>query len=118
MPLGGVSAGESIANAVKPGIIGGTYGGNALATAAALKVIEIIQRDNLEKRALEISIKIRDAFNEWKKEFKVIGDVRGIGAMTGIEFIKDEDKTPYPEIVNDITQNRSPKRTDNRECGN
>ncbi|MDR3113518.1 MAG: aspartate aminotransferase family protein [Endomicrobium sp.] len=104
LPLGGVSAGENIANAVKAGIIGGTYGGNALAAAAALKVIEIIKRDNLAERALEISKKIHKVFNEWKKEFFVIGDVRGIGCMTGIEFIKDEEKTPYPELVNKIIQ--------------
>ncbi|MDR1942373.1 MAG: aspartate aminotransferase family protein [Endomicrobium sp.] len=104
LPLGGVTAGESIANAVKPGIIGGTYGGNAVAAAAALKTIEIIERDNLAGRALEISEKIRSALTTLGKDFKEIGDVRGIGSMLGVEFIKDENKTPYPELVNKIAE--------------
>jgi 4-aminobutyrate aminotransferase/(S)-3-amino-2-methylpropionate transaminase len=104
LPLGGVTVGETIANAIKPGIIGGTYGGNPLAAAAALKVIEIIQRDKLADRALEISKKVYNVFNAWQKEFSVIGDVRAIGAMMGIEFIKDDNKTPYPELVNKIVQ--------------
>jgi 4-aminobutyrate aminotransferase/(S)-3-amino-2-methylpropionate transaminase len=102
IPLGAVTAGTSIVDKVKPGILGGTFGGNALACASALKVIEIMERENLPKRAQDIAKKCADTFNEWKKEFQVIGDVRGIGCMMGIEFIKDADKTPYPELVSAI----------------
>ncbi|MDR2426733.1 MAG: aspartate aminotransferase family protein [Endomicrobium sp.] len=104
LPLGSVTVGKSIADDVLPGVIGGTYGGNALAVAAALKVIKIIEKDGLCAKAEEISKKINAFFNSWKREFSVIGDVRGIGCMAGIEFIKDANKTPYPEIVNKIVQ--------------
>jgi 4-aminobutyrate aminotransferase/(S)-3-amino-2-methylpropionate transaminase len=103
IPLGAVTAGISIYNAVKPGTIGGTFGGNALACASALKVIEIMERDKLAERAGKISETCFAAFRSWQKEFPAIGDVRGIGAMLGIELVKP-DKSPWPELVSAIVQ--------------
>jgi 4-aminobutyrate aminotransferase/(S)-3-amino-2-methylpropionate transaminase len=99
LPLGAVTAGESVYGRVPPGTIGGTFGGNALACAAALKVIAVMERDHLPERALAIGEKARAAFESWRKDITAIGDVRGIGAMLGIEFVKDERKTPWPELV-------------------
>jgi 4-aminobutyrate aminotransferase/(S)-3-amino-2-methylpropionate transaminase len=89
---------------VAPGVIGGTFGGNMLACASALKVQEIMQRDNIPGRALAVSEKCRAVFKEWQKEIPAIGDIRGIGAMMGLEFIKDAAKTPWPELVTSIVQ--------------
>jgi 4-aminobutyrate aminotransferase/(S)-3-amino-2-methylpropionate transaminase len=108
VPLGAVCAGASLMDKVPPGVIGGTFGGNALACAAALKIIEIMERDALASRALEIAQKTRDAFTAWQGELRtkegvyVIGDVRGIGCMLGMEFVRDEKKTPWPELVKAI----------------
>ncbi|MFP3043898.1 aspartate aminotransferase family protein [Treponema primitia] len=99
IPLGAITAGVSIYEKVKPGIIGGTFGGNALACAAALKVIEIMERDKLPDRAKKISEKCFSEFKSWQKEINAVGDVRGIGCMVGIELIKSADKTPWPELV-------------------
>lgn len=103
IPLGAVTARAEIFDGVKNGVIGGTFGGNALACASALKVIEIIERDNLCGRSLEISKKCRDAFLRWKEKYEEIGDVRGIGCMMGIEFVTDkQSKEPNPKLVSNI----------------
>jgi 4-aminobutyrate aminotransferase/(S)-3-amino-2-methylpropionate transaminase len=107
IPLGAVTAWETIYRAVKPGTIGGTFGGNPLACAAALKVIEVMERDKIPDRAGEISRRGMEAFRSWQKEIPAIGDVRGIGAMMGLELIRPEkpgDKTPWPELVTAAVQ--------------
>lgn len=103
IPLSAVTARREIFDGVNSGIIGGTYGGNALACASALKVIEIMERNKLCDRALEIAEKCNEVFGKWKDKYEVIGDVRGIGIMMGIEFVKSkETKEPYPELVSNI----------------
>lgn len=103
VPLSAVTASEEIFDNVKAGILGGTYGGNPLACASALKVIEIIERENLCERSLEIAKKCRDTFEEWKESYEEVGDVRGIGCMMGIEFVTDkQSKTPNAKLVTDI----------------
>lgn len=73
--------------------------GNALACAAALKTIEIMERDDIAGRSCEIGEKVSKRFNEWKEKYPVIGDVRGLGGMIGLEFVKDQKtKEPYPEF--------------------
>lgn len=71
----------------------------AKSIAAALKTIEIMERDDLAGRSCEIGEKVSKRFNEWKEKYPVIGDVRGLGGMIGLEFVKDqESKEPYPEF--------------------
>jgi 4-aminobutyrate aminotransferase/(S)-3-amino-2-methylpropionate transaminase len=103
LPLSGVVAAKTIVDKVPAGTIGGTYNGNAVACAAALKLLEIMQRDDYPGKAMKISRTCMKRFNDWKKKYKVIGDVRGTGAMMGIEFIKGgADKTPNAAIVGKI----------------
>ena len=102
VPLSGVLASKEIMDKVTPGTIGGTYNGNALGCAAALAVLKKMQDEDYPGKALKIAEKCNDRFKTWQARFKEIGDVRGIGAMMGIEFVKDEAKTPYPELVNKI----------------
>lgn len=99
VPLSAIVAREEIMEASAPGTIGGTFCGNALACAAALKTIEIMERDNIAGRSCEIGEKVSKRFNEWKEKYPVIGDVRGLGGMIGLEFVKDQKtKEPYPEF--------------------
>ena len=99
VPLSAIVAREEIMEAPAPGTIGGTFCGNPLACAAALKTIEIMERDDLAGRSCEIGEKVSKRFNEWKEKYPVIGDVRGLGGMIGLEFVKDqESKEPYPEF--------------------
>lgn len=103
VPLSAVIASREIMDGVPGGVIGGTYGGNALACAAGLEVLKVIEGDHLEERAQEIGKKCFERFNTWKDKYEVVGDVRGLGAMIGIEFVKDkQSKTPYPEFVSKL----------------
>lgn len=110
LPLSAITARAEIMQAVPSGTIGGTFGGNAVACASALKVIEIMQRDKLADRALEIGKTVTSRYNAMKEKYDCIGDVRGLGAMIGIEFVKDkESKTPdaalTAAIVKECAQN-------------
>lgn len=101
LPLSSVTARTEVMDAPGVGEIGGTYSGNPVACAAAMKVIEIMERDDLPKRALEIGEKCQVRFNKWKDEFEMIGEVRGLGAMMAIEFVKDRaSKVPAKEELN------------------
>lgn len=100
LPISSITARVEIMESVKPGTIGGTFCGNAVACAAALKTIEILERDRVAERSLAIGQKVMERYNEWKEKYEVIGDVRGLGSMVGIEFVKDKDgKEPNPELV-------------------
>ncbi|WP_277406832.1 aspartate aminotransferase family protein [Lacrimispora xylanisolvens] len=105
LPLSAVTAAAEIFDGVKGGIIGGTFGGNALACASALKVIEIMERDDLCSRSLEIADRCKSRFEFWKERFEEVGDVRGIGCMMGIEFVTDkQSKHPNPVLVKDVVE--------------
>ena len=105
VPLGAITARTEIMDSVRGGVIGGTFGGNALACAAGLKVIEIIERDHLCDRSMEIGEKCKTKFNEWKMKYDVVGDVRGLGGMVGIEFVKNKaGKEPNPELVANVVR--------------
>ena len=105
VPLAAVIARDEVFDSVPGGVIGGTYGGNALACAAGLKVLEVIEKEKLVERANEIGKKIVERFTEWKKKYECVGDVRGLGAMIGVEFVKDKtSKEPDAKLVSDIIQ--------------
>jgi len=105
LPLGGITAREEIMQAIPGGRIGGTFGGNALSCAAALTVLEIVERDGLCARAVEIGDKCMKRFLTWKEKYEPVGDVRGLGAMIGIEFVKTKSsREPDAGIVNRIIE--------------
>lgn len=95
MPLAAVTGRAEIVDAPHLGGLGSTFGGNPVACAAALKAIEIMERDNLNQRAEQIGEITLAHFRRWKEKYPIIGDVRGLGAMTAIEFVKGrDDRTP------------------------
>ncbi|MDO5516022.1 MAG: aspartate aminotransferase family protein [Clostridium sp.] len=103
VPLSAIIARDEIMEAPAKGTIGGTFCGNALACAAALKTIEIMERDDLAGRSSEIGEKVVARYNKWKEKFVCVGDVRGLGGMIGIEFVKDkESKEPATELTSAI----------------
>lgn len=105
VPLSAIIAREEIMEAPAPGTIGGTFCGNPLACAAALKTIEIMERDHLAQRSLEMGEKVMARYREWMEKYPIIGDVRGLGGMVGIEFVKDQTtKEPAPELTSAIIQ--------------
>ena len=105
IPLSAIVAGEEIMESVAPGTIGGTFCGNPLACAAALKTIEIMERDHLAERSCQIGEKVMARYQAMMEKYPVIGDVRGLGAMVGIEFVKDKTtKEPAPELTSAVIQ--------------
>jgi 4-aminobutyrate aminotransferase/(S)-3-amino-2-methylpropionate transaminase len=105
VPLSAIIARAEIMDAPAPGTIGGTYCGNALACAAALKVIEIMERDHLADRSLEIGRKVMERYKAMKEKYECVGDVRGLGGMVGIEFVTDkESKVPDAALTSAVIQ--------------
>ncbi|MGA2899590.1 MAG: 4-aminobutyrate--2-oxoglutarate transaminase [Candidatus Acidiferrales bacterium] len=88
LPLAAVTGRAEIMDAPGVGGLGGTYGGNPLACAAALAVIETLERENLPARAEQIGTKFDARAREWKKRWPLIGDVRGLGAMRALELVR------------------------------
>ena len=84
---------------VQPGQIGSTFGGNPTACAAALATLEVIEEEGLLERAQEIGAAARERLGTLQKDFAQIGDVRGVGAMVGLEFVLEDGKTPNPAAV-------------------
>ncbi|MGE7633632.1 4-aminobutyrate--2-oxoglutarate transaminase [Bacillus paramycoides] len=103
MPLSAITGRADLMDASGPGQLGGTFSGSPVACAAALAVLDVIEEENLVKRAIEIGERMMEVFNSWKDKYEVVGDVRGIGAMTAIELVKDkETKEPATEEVKAI----------------
>lgn len=103
LPLSAVTSRQEIMDAVPAGTIGGTYCGNPVACASALKVVEVMQRDDYPAKARHIAEVGMKKFHEWMDKYEVVGDARGLGAMMGVEFVKDKaTKEPNPEIVTKI----------------
>ncbi|MGI9199313.1 MAG: 4-aminobutyrate--2-oxoglutarate transaminase, partial [Candidatus Nanopelagicaceae bacterium] len=99
LPLAAVTGRAEVMDEIHPSGLGGTYGGNPIACAAALGAIETIQSENLINRANEIGKIMFDALNAMKAKYPVIGEVRGRGAMIAIELIIPGSKEPNGEVL-------------------
>ena len=107
LPISGIVGKAKIIDKVPPGGLGGTFGGNPLACAAALAVLEIIEKDNLLEKGLEIGnlIDLRLHKMARKNSLQCIGDVRGLGCMNAIELVKDrEEFAPDGDIASNVAQ--------------
>ncbi len=91
LPIAAVLGRAEIMDAAGPGTIGGTYIGSPVCCAAALATIQYMKDLNLNERAIHIGKIVTDRMEKLQREFPDIGDVRGIGAMIGIEFVKNND---------------------------
>lgn len=95
MPIGAVIGKQEIMDAVKPGLIGGTYLGNPLSCVASLASINYMQKNNINAAGEKVGKIVRDRFNQLQAKYpKNITDVRGLGAMLAIEFFNPETKMP------------------------
>lgn len=105
LPLSAVTARSEIIECAQIGGIGGTYCGNPVSTTAALKVIEVMERDNYAEKANHIAAISMERFNEMKEKYEIIGNVRGRGAMMAIELVKNrKTKEPAKEETKKILQ--------------
>jgi len=105
LPLSGVIGKEEVMDSLSGGSIGGTYCGNPVACRAGIEVLNIIEEKQLLKRAVEIGEQVKKRFLDMREKYEIIGDVRGIGAMMGIEFVKDrKTKEPAAEVTSRIAK--------------
>ncbi|RNL63297.1 4-aminobutyrate--2-oxoglutarate transaminase [Nocardioides marmoriginsengisoli] len=102
LPLSAVTGTAEIMNAAHVGGLGGTYGGNPLACAAALAAIETIEADGLVARAREIGELALGRLRKAQESDPRIGDVRGRGGMVAVELVKDAAGTPDPELTKQV----------------
>ena len=102
LPLAGVTGRADIMDSVHVAGLGGTYGGNPVACAAALGAIESMKEDKLNDRARHIGQVLGDKLRELQGKYPIIGDVRGRGAMQAIELVKAGTKEPNTQAMQDV----------------
>jgi len=100
LPLAGVTGRAEIMDSVHTGGLGGTYGGNPVACAAALAAIETMQAEDLAAAARRIESIMFPRLQALAEKYDAIGDVRGRGAMIAVELVSDRAaKTPAPALT-------------------
>lgn len=105
LPIAAVVGNAEVMDAAAPGSIGGTYIGSPVCCAAALATIQLIKDEDLNSRAKYIGKIIMERMAEAKRNCTSIGDVRGVGAMIGIEFNKNGDPDqPDGDLCKKIVQ--------------
>lgn len=105
LPLGAITGRAEIMDAPGPGGLGGTFGGNPVACAAANAVLDLFERGNLLERAAEIGERFQRRAKSWRSRFELIGDVRGVGAMQAIELVKSrESREPASDETKQIAR--------------
>lgn len=105
MPISAVVGRADIMDAPHPGGLGGTYSANPLACVAALSALEQIASEQFLAGAKRLGERLRASLEALAAEQPHVGDVRGLGPMLAIEFVKDRgSREPYPELVLEVTK--------------
>lgn len=117
LPLSAVTGRADVMDAVHPGGLGGTYGGNPLACAAALAVIETIEAEDLLTRAREIETRLLGRLRDLQASDARIGDVRGRGAMIAAEFVDPATGNPDGAVAKAVAANAHSQGVITLTCG-
>jgi alanine-glyoxylate transaminase/(R)-3-amino-2-methylpropionate-pyruvate transaminase len=100
IPLGAVIAKRAVAEAMADKFLFHTYGANPVACAAGRAVLKVIREERLQENARAVGAELKARLEDLKKDFRLIGDIRGQGLMLAIEMVKDrETKEPAPEAA-------------------
>jgi 4-aminobutyrate aminotransferase/(S)-3-amino-2-methylpropionate transaminase len=103
MPISAITGRAEIMDTPHPGAVGGTYGANPVASAAALATLKIIKSNEFLTQANHVGDYMRATMESWKTTNPFIGDVRGSGGMLVLEFVKDKKtKEPAPELTQEV----------------
>ncbi|HVX51494.1 MAG TPA: aspartate aminotransferase family protein [Chitinophagaceae bacterium] len=110
MPVSAVVGKAAIMDCTHLGGVGGTYGGSPVSAVAAIETLKIISSEDFLERAKHVGELIHARLKSWKEKYTIIGDVRGVGAMQLVEFVKDrETKEPdmqtAMEVLKDAVSN-------------
>jgi 4-aminobutyrate aminotransferase/(S)-3-amino-2-methylpropionate transaminase len=104
MPLAAVTGRADLMDGVHPGGLGGTYGGNPVACAAALAAIDTMQQQDLAGAARRIGATIASRLSAAQDRHPAIGDVRGRGAMMALEFVRPDTRQPDAETTRAVVR--------------
>jgi 4-aminobutyrate aminotransferase/(S)-3-amino-2-methylpropionate transaminase len=94
MPIAAVVGRKEIMDSVHPWGLGGTYGGNPLASAAALAVLEVFEEEDMLGKARDLGEKLKERFEAFRRKYKIVGEIRGLGAMLGLALVKGDTAKP------------------------
>ena len=107
LPLSGIVGRADIIDTVPPGALGGTFGGNPVACAAALAVMDVIEEDGLLAKGLMLGELIDTKFKKMysSDECRCIGDVRSLGCMNALEIVTDRNtREPAGDLTSEIVR--------------
>ena len=105
LPLSGVLGKAPIMDAPGDSAVGGTFIGNPVAQAAALAVLDVFEEEGLVERGERIGETIRGRMLGWQERHPQIGEVRGLGLMLAVEYVRDPaTKEPAPELATRVAQ--------------
>ncbi|MDQ6710770.1 MAG: 4-aminobutyrate--2-oxoglutarate transaminase [Candidatus Dormibacteraeota bacterium] len=103
LPLAAVVGRSELMDATRPGGLGGTYGGNPVACAAALAVIDVLIEERLPQKGAALGTRALARMRGWAEQFPCVGDVRGIGAMVAFELVTDRStREPAAALTNEV----------------
>jgi len=98
LPLAAVTGRAEIMDSPGPGGLGGTFGGNPVACAAALETLKAVDSLHLHERSEEIGRIFESVTRDWRAKFPLVGDIRGLGAMRAIELVRDRTTKEPAEV--------------------
>ena len=105
LPMAAVTGRADIMDVSAPGQLGGTFGGNPAACAAALAVLETIDKENLCARANVLGERFRKRAAKWQAQWELVGEVRGLGAMQALELVRSKrTREPADEETKQVSQ--------------
>ena len=88
-PIAAVVGRAEVMDGPTPGQLGSTFGGNPVACAAALAVLDLVESEGLLGRAQQLGSILEERMGEWQRRYPLVGDVRVLGAMAGLELVSD-----------------------------
>jgi len=104
-PMAAVTGRAEIMDAPGPGQLGGTFAGNPVACAAALAVLELIEKENLCARANLLGERFRQRAAKWQSKWELVGEVRGLGAMQALELVRSKStREPAEQETKQVSQ--------------
>jgi alanine-glyoxylate transaminase / (R)-3-amino-2-methylpropionate-pyruvate transaminase len=105
MPLGAVTTRREVAEALTQRLHFNTFGGNPLSTAAGLAVLDVIEQESLQENARKVGARLKDGLQRLMARYRLIGDVRGLGLLLGVELVRDrETKQPATSETLDVLE--------------
>lgn len=103
VPSSAVAAELKIIECMSPGELSSTWGGNPLACAASLAVLQVMQDEKLPENSARVGKVLKEALQDMQKRQPCVGDVRGKGLVNGLEFVDPNDRyTPAPQLTKNI----------------